>query len=67
MCGRFDLHTPRDSIAETWFGIMKPVGNVRASYNTAPGQFITIIIHGEEHAGFRFANWGYKPDNFFLG
>ena len=62
MCGRFDLHTPRGLIAETWFGILMPVGNVHDRYNTAPGQAITVICQPEDEVKFHFATWGYKPD-----
>ncbi|WP_077529480.1 SOS response-associated peptidase [Vreelandella utahensis] len=61
MCGRFDLHTPRGLIAETWFGLTKPVGEVHARYNTAPGQSITIISLKDDQVRFSFAHWGYKP------
>lgn len=65
MCGRFALHTPRSRIAERYFGFHKPVGDIVARYNIAPGTEITIIRSDSEATeggvSFDFSLWGFRP------
>ena len=61
MCGRFDLHTPRALIAETWFGITRSVGDVWSRYNTPPGVGITSIRQSDHGVQFDLAMWEFRP------
>lgn len=66
MCGRYALKAPRSRLAERYFGITQPVGDVHPNYNITPGSVITIVRQGGEYslgyADFDWAWWGYRPE-----
>jgi len=62
MCGRFALYTPRGVIATRYFGKSRPVGDLVALYNIAPGRQITAIHATEDDpAAFDLSWWGFRP------
>lgn len=62
MCGRFALYTARGVIASRYFGKSRPVGDLVALYNIAPGRQITAIHAAEgDPAAFDLSWWGFRP------
>jgi putative SOS response-associated peptidase YedK len=59
MCGRFDLHTAVEIIAEI-FGIDDLISDYQPNYNVAPTQEILIIVNDGKRRLVR-SRWGLVP------
>jgi putative SOS response-associated peptidase YedK len=60
MCGRFELHSAFEIIAQI-FGLAGGVSTVPASYNIAPGQHIAIIVNEGGKNRLATCRWGLVP------
>lgn len=60
MCGRFDLHIPRE-LLETIFGVSF-LHDIQPHYNIAPSQQIVIVRTDQEgNRQLAFLKWGLIP------
>jgi putative SOS response-associated peptidase YedK len=60
MCGRFELHSAFEIIAQI-FGLAGGVSAVPASYNIAPGQDIAIVVNEGGTNRLVTCHWGFVP------
>lgn len=59
MCGRFEIHSPVDIIAEI-FGIDDWETDYPPNYNVAPGQDILLVVNEGKRRLVR-SRWGLVP------
>lgn len=60
MCGRFTLATPVEELAEE-FGLVRPLPDLRPSYNVAPTQEVAVVRASGEGRRLEMLRWGLIP------
>ncbi|MDO5034820.1 MAG: SOS response-associated peptidase [Actinomycetaceae bacterium] len=64
MCGRYGLWAPEDELARL-FGVDFTMGDVRETYNAAPGQSLPVVFDHDEGQGvlrrIQTLKWGLVP------
>jgi putative SOS response-associated peptidase YedK len=60
MCGRFELHSAFEIIAQI-FGLAGDVSAFPVSYNIAPGQDIAIVVNEGGRNRLSLCRWGFVP------
>lgn len=60
MCGRFEIHSAREIIAQV-FQLGPAAFDVIPNYNVAPGQDVAMVVHDGTQNRLRSCRWGFVP------
>lgn len=60
MCGRYTLTVERDELSER-FGLLNVIPDYRPRYNAAPGQYLPVVVAGDEGHRLVMMKWGLVP------